>query len=108
MEDAFAVLADRTRRRILDELRRGDRVVGELVDQLGVAQPTVSKHLKVLRGAGLVTVRVEAQQRRYALAPDGLRPLDDWLEPYRRFWLNRFDDLGVHLDRTYQDKGEAG
>lgn len=105
MGDAFAVLADRTRRRILDELRQADRVVGELVNRLGLTQPTVSKHLRVLRDAGLVTVRVEAQQRRYVLAPDGLRPVEDWLGPYRRFWLDRFDDLGAHLDRTQQDEG---
>ena len=75
------------------------RPVGELVDHLGLTQPGTSKHLRVLREAGLVQVRQEAQRRVYALDPGPLAELDVWLAPYRRLWNERLDDLGRHLDR---------
>src|SRR5919201_1714637 len=95
---AFDVLAEPTRRRILDLLLERPRPVGELVDQLGLTQPGTSKHLRVLREAGLVEVRPEAQKRVYALNPEPLAELDEWLEPYRRLWSDRLDALERHLD----------
>ena len=77
------VIAEPTRRRILDAVRDGERSVGELVEAIGMHQPGVSRHLKVLRDAGLVEVRVDAQRRLYRLRPEPLRELDEWLEPYR-------------------------
>jgi DNA-binding transcriptional ArsR family regulator len=95
----FEVLAEPTRRRILDLLRDGEHPVGELVDALQATQPGVSKHLKVLRDAGLVTARVDAQRRLYRVRPEPLRELDDWLAPYRVLWSTSLDDLEQHLDR---------
>ncbi len=104
MRDVFDVLADPTRRAILDELRHARGcVVGELAARLVVTQPTVSKHLRVLRDMDLVDVRVEAQQRRYVLRPDALLDLEAWLAPYRDFWNARLDDLGEHLDAPVSD-----
>jgi DNA-binding transcriptional ArsR family regulator len=97
--DAFTVLAEPTRRRILDRLRGAEGSVGELVEALGVAQPTVSKHLRVLRDAGLVSSRVAAQHRIYRLEPGPLRDLDRWLEPYRQLWQGRLYALERHLGR---------
>lgn len=96
----FEVLAEPNRRRILDELRAGERPVGALVEALAVSQPAVSKHLRVLREAGLVEVRGEAQRRLYSLQAAPLRELDDWLAPYRAVWNARLDALAAHLDRT--------
>ena len=95
---AFEVLAEPTRRRILDLLLQGERPVGELVAELGVAQPNVSKHLRALSGAGLVRVRPDGQRRIYALRMEPLRELDGWLAPYRRVWADRLDALERHLD----------
>src|SRR3954447_14804705 len=94
----FEVVADPTRRRILDLLRVEDRPVGDLVRALGVSQPAVSKHLRVLREAGLVDVRVDAQRRLYRIRPEPLREIDEWLEPYRAAWVDRLDALERHLD----------
>jgi DNA-binding transcriptional ArsR family regulator len=104
----YDVLADPTRRRILDLLLAEPRVVGELVDELGVSQPGVSKHLRVLRDAGLVEVAPEAQRRRYALRPEPLAEVAAWLEPYRRLWGARLDALERHLDRTDDEEGRDG
>jgi DNA-binding transcriptional ArsR family regulator len=98
MATTFTVLAEPARRRILDLLLERPRPVGELVDQLGLTQPGTSKHLRVLREAGLVVVRPEAQRRVYALNPEPLAELDAWLEPYRRLWSDRLDALERHLD----------
>jgi DNA-binding transcriptional ArsR family regulator len=95
----FAALADPTRRQILDLLLERPRPVGELVEQLGLSQPGTSKHLKVLREAGLVQVRQDANRRVYALDPGPIRELDVWLAPYRRLWNESLDELGRHLDR---------
>jgi DNA-binding transcriptional ArsR family regulator len=98
--DLFEVVVEPHRRRILDVLREGDRSVSDLVDLLDIAQPTVSKHLKALRKAGLVVVRPEAQRRWYQLRSEPLRELDAWIEPYRTAWAGRLDALALHLDRT--------
>ncbi|MCE0765502.1 metalloregulator ArsR/SmtB family transcription factor [Pseudonocardia kujensis] len=95
----FAVLAEPTRRRILDLLRERPRLVGEIGAELGLSQPGTSKHLRVLREAGLVEVQPEAQRRRYALRAEPLAELDAWLAPYRRFWDRRIDALERELDR---------
>jgi DNA-binding transcriptional ArsR family regulator len=92
-------LAEPNRRRILDVLRAGERPVGELAAELRLAQPSVSKHLKALREAGLVTMRADAQRRVYRLRLEPLLALDAWLEPYRRLWAERLDDLERHLDQ---------
>lgn len=94
----FDTLADGSRRRILELLRTEERPVGELVDALGMSQPAVSRHLRVLREAGVVEARAEAQRRVYRLRPDALRELDSWLEPYRLLWSGRLDELENHLD----------
>jgi DNA-binding transcriptional ArsR family regulator len=93
----FEVVVEPNRRRILDLLRAGDRSVSDLVDALDIAQPTVSKHLKALREAGLVVVRPDAQRRWYQLRSEPLRELDAWLEPYRAAWSDRLDALARHL-----------
>ncbi len=96
--DVFEVLAEPNRRRILDLLRTGERGVGELVAALGISQPGVSKHLRMLREAGLVEVRADAQRRLYRLRPEPLREIDEWLAPYRAAWRGRLDALERHLD----------
>jgi len=94
----FEVLVEPHRRRILDLLRGGDRTVGDLVSELGLSQPGVSKHLRVLRQAGLVEVRADGQRRRYRLRTEPLREIDEWLAPYRAAWNRRLDVLEAHLD----------
>jgi len=94
----FEVLAEPNRRRILDLLRVAERPVGDLVAVLAVTQPAVSKHLRVLREAGLVDVRSDGQRRLYRVRAAPLRAVDEWLEPYRALWASRLDDLERHLD----------
>lgn len=109
--DGFTVVAEHTRRRILDYLREavaddsggnspesGGRDVGSLVNALDVPQPTVSKHLRVLREAGVVTVQVDGPRRVYSIAPRPLGDVHAWLEPYRQMWTESFDALERHLD----------
>ncbi len=98
MAALFEVLADSHRRCILDRLREEEQSVGDLVEVLGVSQPAVSKHLRVLREAGLVQVRADAQRRLYRLRPEPLRALDEWLAPYRQLWAASLDALERHLD----------
>jgi DNA-binding transcriptional ArsR family regulator len=100
MASTFDVLAEPTRRRILDLLRDDERPVNELVTTLEVSQPGVSKHLRVLREAGLVEVRTDAQRRLYRVRPEPLAEIDEWLAPYRRLWAKRLDALERHLDET--------
>jgi DNA-binding transcriptional ArsR family regulator len=102
----FDVLAEAHRRSILDLLRDSERSVGELVDVLGVSQPAVSKHLRVLREAGLVTARSDAQRRLYQLRPEPLRAIDEWLAPYRRLWSASLDALERHLDAMPDGSGD--
>lgn len=104
MVTTFEVLTDANRRRILDLLRERERPVGGLVEELGISQPGVSKHLRVLREAGLVDVRVDAQRRLYGLRAEPLAEVDAWLAPYRRFWAGRLDDLERHLDETADEE----
>jgi DNA-binding transcriptional ArsR family regulator len=104
--EAFTVLAEPTRRRMLDLLLDRPRPVGELAALLGLSQPGASKHLRVLREAGLVRVRQDAQRRWYELRPDPLTEIDAWLEPYRRFWSGRLDALERHLDGLPTDPDE--
>jgi DNA-binding transcriptional ArsR family regulator len=104
MATTFEVLAEPTRRRILDLLRERERSVGELVAALALSQPGVSKHLRVLREAGLVESRVDAQRRLYGLRAEPLEEVDAWLAPYRKFWADRLDDLERHLDESGERK----
>lgn len=99
----FEVVAEPTRRRLLDLVRDRERTVGELVDALGLSQPGVSRHLRVLREADLVTVRRQAQQRWYRLHPDPLLELEQWLAPYRRLWSGKLDALEDYLQRSQTD-----
>jgi DNA-binding transcriptional ArsR family regulator len=99
---ALEVLAEPRRLAILDLLRDGERPVGELVDRLGVSQPAVSKHLRVLKDAGLVEARTDAQRRLYRIRPEPLAELDDWLASYRRLWATHLDLLEDHLERRRQ------
>jgi len=95
---AYGALAEPHRRQILDLLRAGERPAGELVEQLALSQPGVSKHLKVLREAGLVTVRADGKRRVYALRAEPLAEVHAWLAHYRAFWTARLDDLERHLE----------
>lgn len=104
--EAFSAVADPNRRRILDEVRDRPHTVNMLVDVLGLSQPAVSKHLKILREAGLVVVRPEGQRRWYKLKPRSLAEIDEWLGPYRQFWANKLDELEQHLDETLGMKEE--
>jgi DNA-binding transcriptional ArsR family regulator len=99
MSTLFDVIGDPSRRQVLDLLRDDEYSVTELVDALDMSQPSVSKHLRVLRDAGLVEARVDAQRRIYALCPEPLAELDAWLKPYRRFWRGRLESLQRHLAR---------
>ena len=98
MTVTFEVLAEESRRRILDLLIERERPVGDLVERLALSQPTVSKHLKVLRDAGLVDSRTDAQRRIYRVRTEPLREVDDWLRPYRAHWADRLSALERHLD----------
>jgi len=94
----FEAVAEPNRRRLLELLRSGERPAGELVAATGLSQPGVSKHLKLLREAGLVSVRADGQRRLYRLEPGELAKLDDWLKPFRRFWAEHLDALDDHLE----------
>jgi DNA-binding transcriptional ArsR family regulator len=96
--DAFLALADPTRRRIIESLADGESAFGDLAGQFDMSRPAVSQHLKVLREAGLVSVRKDAQRRIYRLNAEGLDQLEEWLERVRRFWGARLDDLERALD----------
>mgnify|MGYP001236405359 CR=1 FL=1 len=94
----FEALAEPNRRRILDLILVRERSVGELVDLMSLSQPGISKHLRILREAGLVSLRKDAKHHRYRLNPGPLREAHDWFEPYRRFWTNKLDELENQLD----------
>jgi DNA-binding transcriptional ArsR family regulator len=101
--DVFEAVAEPSRRALLDVLAGGERTAGELVATLpDLTQPSVSRHLKVLREVGLVEVRPDAQRRIYALRADGLVQIDDWLDRYRRYWSNHLDALERHLERKHR------
>lgn len=94
----FEVIAEPQRRRILDALRDGEQPVGALVSELGLSQPLVSKHLRVLRDAGLVRVRADGARRLYSIHSEPLREIEEWLRPFRAAWSGHLDDLERHLD----------
>ena len=96
---ALQALAEPRRLAILELLRDGERPVGDLVTELGLSQPLVSKHLRVLKDAGLVDARADAQRRVYRIRPEPLAELDNWLEPYRALWNTHLDKLEDHLER---------
>ncbi|WP_344289285.1 metalloregulator ArsR/SmtB family transcription factor [Streptomyces synnematoformans] len=104
----WSALADPTRRAILGLLLEGPRSVGELVEACGLSQPGTSKHLRVLREAGLVRVERDAQRRLYALEPAPMAELDAWLAPYRRLWNSSLDALGRRLDAGSEDPHQDG
>jgi DNA-binding transcriptional ArsR family regulator len=101
---SFTALAEPARRRILDLLVTGEHSVTQLVDDLAMSQPGVSKHLRVLRDAGLVQSRVSAQRRLYRVLPEPLAEIDAWLAPYRQLWSSRLDALEDHLEATEQEE----
>jgi DNA-binding transcriptional ArsR family regulator len=94
----FEAIAEPNRRRLLELLRAGERPAGDLVEATGLSQPGVSKHLKLLREAGLVSMRPDGQRRLYRLEPESLADLDAWLKPFRQFWAERLDALDDHLE----------
>jgi DNA-binding transcriptional ArsR family regulator len=100
---AFDIVAEPHRRQILDLLSSAERPVGQLVEELEISQPAVSKHLRILREAGLVHVRGDAQRRLYSVRPEPLRAIDEWLTPYRRMWADRLDALERHLEQLTDD-----
>jgi DNA-binding transcriptional ArsR family regulator len=108
VESAFAIIAEPNRRAILTLLSSSELSVGEIERQLRMPQPSVSKHLKVLRDAGLVEARVEAQRRMYRLRPEPLLEVDAWLAQFRRFWSGHVDALERHLDRMERTSGKKG
>jgi DNA-binding transcriptional ArsR family regulator len=102
MESAFAIVAEPSRRAILNLLASSERSVGDIEEQLRLPQPSVSKHLRVLRQAGFVESRVDAQRRLYRIKPEPLKEIDAWLAPFRRFWSVHVDALERHLDHMNQ------
>ena len=106
--DAFNAVAEPRRRQILDLLARGERPVNDLVALLGLAQPQVSKHLRVLREVGAVDVRNEGRQRLYRLNGQALKPIHDWVKSYERLWSERFAELDVVLDELKQQEERDG
>jgi DNA-binding transcriptional ArsR family regulator len=95
--NVYEALAEPHRRRIIELVGDGERTAGDIVDALAISQPGASKHLRILREAGLVSVRKDAQRRVYRLEPDKLAELDAWLQPYRRFWSGKLDARVDHL-----------
>ena len=106
--DAFNAVAEPRRRQILDVLARGERPVNDLVHELGLGQPQVSKHLRVLREVGAVDVRGDGRRRVYRLNGEALRPIHDWVKDYERTWSERFEQLDAVLDelKTEEDDGQ--
>ena len=111
MESAFAIVAEPNRRAILSLLASSERSVGDIEERLRLSQPSVSKHLRVLREAGFVESRIDAQRRLYRIRPEPMMELDAWLAPFRRFWSAHVDALERHLDRMHpapRRKGKKG
>jgi DNA-binding transcriptional ArsR family regulator len=108
MESVFEIIAEPNRRAILSLLVSSQSSVGEIERQLRMSQPTVSKHLRVLREAGFVESTVDAQRRLYRLRPEPLQEVDAWLAPFRRFWFAHIDALERHLDRMDRDRTDHG
>jgi DNA-binding transcriptional ArsR family regulator len=106
--DAFNAVAEPRRRQIVDVLAGGERPVNDLVRELGLTQPQVSKHLRVLREVRVVDVREQGRQRLYRLNGQALRPIHDWVKSYERLWADRFDELDVVLDELEQKEKDDG
>jgi len=102
--NTFAALAEPNRRMLLEAMIDGAKPVNQLVELIGQSQPVVSKHLRVLRESGLVSVERNGQQRLYSINPQPLRELDQWLQPYRQFWAAKLDALEVHLDSLPEEE----
>ena len=105
--DAFNAVAEPRRRQLLDALARGERPVNELVVEVGLAQPQVSKHLRVLREVGAVQVRSDGRRRLYRLNGRALKPIHDWVKEYERMWSERFEQLDVVLEELKKEEGDA-
>jgi len=105
--DAFNAVAEPRRRQILDVLARGERPVNDLVHELGLAQPQVSKHLRVLREVGAVDVRGDGRRRVYRLNGEALRPIHDWVKDFERTWSERFEQLDAVLDDLQQEEDDG-
>jgi DNA-binding transcriptional ArsR family regulator len=105
--DTFNAVAEPRRRQILDALAGGERPVNDLVHLLGMGQPQVSKHLRVLREVGAVAVRDQGRQRLYRLNGEALKPIHDWIKPFERSWSERFDGLDAVLDDLKKEEGHA-
>jgi DNA-binding transcriptional ArsR family regulator len=103
-EDLFEVLGDPTRRRIVHELRSGERAVGDLVDKVDIAQSGVSRHLRILNEAGFVQVRADGQRRLYSLRPEPFQAIDRWIDDYRQLWENRLERMGKALEQRQQTR----
>jgi DNA-binding transcriptional ArsR family regulator len=108
MESAFEIIAEPNRRAILSLLASSERSVGEIERHLRMTQPTVSKHLRVLREAGFVEAQVDAQRRLYRIKPESLKEVDAWLAPFRRFWSKHVDALEQHLERMEKASSVKG
>lgn len=108
MESSFSIVAEPNRRAILSFLLSSERSVGEIEKELRMSQPSVSKHLRVLREAGFVESRIETQRRLYRLRPEPLMELDAWLGPFRRYWSKQVDALERHLDRMEKTQTSKG
>jgi len=108
MPDTFQILADPTRRRLVEALREGERFVGELVELVDIGQPGVSRQLAILQDAQFVVVRPEGRRRLYALRPEPFRELDQWLEGYRDMWEARLDRFAAELERRKRRKQRGG
>lgn len=108
MESSFSIVAEPNRRAILSFLLSSERSVGEIEKELRMSQPSVSKHLRVLREAGFVESRIETQRRLYRLRPEPLMELDAWLGPFRRYWSKQVDALEKHLDRMEKTQPSRG
>jgi DNA-binding transcriptional ArsR family regulator len=106
VQSVYEVIVEPNRRAILSLLASSEKSVGEIERQLNMTQPTVSKHLRVLRDAGFVEAQVDAQRRLYRLKPDPLKEVDEWLSQFRQLWTAHVDALERHLDRMYNDQGE--
>lgn len=108
MESSFAVIAEPSRRAILSLLAASERSVGDIEQALNLSQPSVSKHLRVLREAGFVESRIDAQRRLYRIRPEPLQEIDAWLAPFRQFWSRHLDALERHLDETHPPPRRKG
>jgi DNA-binding transcriptional ArsR family regulator len=106
--DAFNAVAEPRRRQILDVLAGGERPVNDLVEELGLAQPQVSKHLRVLREVGVVEGREEGRKRLYRVHAPALKPIHDWVKNYERLWSERFDGLDAVLEDLRREEGDGG